>query len=298
MKKISLIVAALAAATVLSFSGCTTGNSDLTIALKPVYIIGGATASDTTGTAMWGTNRVPLSFDTTGVATYEFTYAAVNGTAWGDGTGSTSFKLLLDDAGATAWATSTSSLAADTELVTEVGGPNNIKMTGLATGNTYKITITCSGATVKVSWKQTAAAALADANVTELNSVTAVQTGAYVKIEGASYASLSGMRAYFNGNTTATAIVQITTAETNDWKGSNLGAWFKFYAGDNDTLKAESQQFYSKSTTLGNAVAISATKGTEYDNFVCTDMTGAAGIYKLTIETTTSGATMKLEKLY
>jgi hypothetical protein len=298
MKKINIILTALSAAFVLSFAGCTTGNSDLDVALKPAYIIGGVTADDTSGTDMWSTKRAALTFDTSGVATYSFTYSDNNATAWGDGAGYSSFKLLLDDAGATAWATSSSSLDADTDLVTEVGGANNIKLCDLTTGSTYKITITAKGATVTVSYTKTASGALSSADVSALNSTTAVQSGAYVKIEGASYSSVAGIKAYFDGNTTATSFFQITSTESNSWGMDHLGAWFKFYAGDGTSLKEANAQFYSTSTTLGTAVTISATQdnGT-YGNFECTDMTGAVGVYKLTITTTTSGATMKLEKI-
>jgi len=299
MKKINIILAVLAAAVVLSFAGCTTGNSDLEIALKPSYIIGGVTADDTSGTNMWSTKRVALTFDSSGVATYSFTYSNNNATAWGDGAGFSSFKLLLDDAGATAWATSVSSLDADTDLVTEVGGANNIKLSDLTTGSTYKITITAKGATVKVSYTKTASGTLSSADVSALNSITAVQSGAYIKIEGASYSSMTGIKAYFDGETTATAFFQITAQESNTWGMDHLGAWFNFYAGDGTSLKEVHAQFYSTSVTLGTDAVIYAAQDTAngINNYQCTDMTGAVGIYKLTITTTTNGATIKLEKI-
>jgi hypothetical protein len=299
MKKINMILAALSAAVVLSLAGCTTGNSDLDVALKPAYIIGGVTADDTSGTDMWSTKRVALTFSDSGVATYSFTYASDNATAWGDGSGCSSFKLLLDTAGSTAWGTSSASLDADTDLVTEVGGSNNVKLTGLTTGSTYKITITAKGATIKVSYTKTASGTLASADVSALNSTTAVQSGAYIKIEGASYSSMSGVKAYFDGKTTATVFFQITSAESNTWGMSYLGAYFHFYAGDGSSLKEADAQFYSKATTLGTAAAVYAAKDTSngINNFECTDMTGAVGIYKLTIATTSAGATMNLEKI-
>ena len=150
MTMAALIAAAIAA---LVFTGCTTGDPDLPVALTPAYIIGGATAGDAAGTDMWGTMRVPITF-AAGKATYEFTHSAEKEGAWSDGAGKTSFKLLLDEAGATAWATnSTTPLTTGTELVTDVGGANNIVLDGLTVGTKYKITITASGSTIKVKFE-------------------------------------------------------------------------------------------------------------------------------------------------
>ena len=151
MTMAALIAAAIAA---LVFTGCTTGDPDLPISVKPAYIIGGATAGDTTGTGMWGTMCVPITF-TAGKATYEFTHSAEKESAWGDnnnGPGKTSFKLLLDEGGATAWGTNGGPITAGTEIVTDVGG-GNIVLDGLTVGTKYKITITASGLAIKVKFE-------------------------------------------------------------------------------------------------------------------------------------------------
>ena len=145
----ALIAAAIAA---LVFTGCTSGDPDLPVALTPAYIIGGATKGDAAGTDMWGTMRVPITF-AAGKATYEFTHSAEKEGAWSDGAGKTSFKLLLDEAGATAWATNGGPITAGTEIVTDVGGANNIVLSGLTIGTKYKITITASGSTIKVKFE-------------------------------------------------------------------------------------------------------------------------------------------------
>ena len=153
MKKMTMAALIAAAIAALAFTGCTTGDPDLPISVKPAYIIGGATAGDAAGTEQWSTMRVPITF-AAGKATYEFTHSAEKETAWGNGAGKTSFKLLLDEAGATAWATnSTTPLTAGTELVTDVGGANNIVLDGLTVGTKYKITITASGSTIKVKFE-------------------------------------------------------------------------------------------------------------------------------------------------
>ena len=154
MTMAALIAAAIAA---LVFTGCTTGDPDLPVSVKPAYIIGGATAGDATGTKQWGTMRVPLTF-AAGKATYEFTHSAEKEGAWGDGAGKTSFKLLLDEAGATAWATNgTTPLTAGTELVTDVGGANNIVLSGLTIDKDYEITIVhdiANNQAIKVKFEQ------------------------------------------------------------------------------------------------------------------------------------------------
>ena len=61
---------------------------------------------------------------------------------------------MLDEAGATAWATnSTTPLTTGTDLVTDVGGANNIVLDGLTVGTKYKITITASGLIIKVKFE-------------------------------------------------------------------------------------------------------------------------------------------------
>ena len=148
MTMAALIAAAIAA---LVFTGCTTGDPDLPVALTPAYIIGGATAGDAAGTEQWSTMRVPITF-AAGKATYEFTHSAAKETVWGNGPGKTSFKLLLDEGGATAWGTNGGPITAGTEIVTDVGG-GNIVLDGLTGGTKYKITITASGLAIKVKFE-------------------------------------------------------------------------------------------------------------------------------------------------
>ena len=151
MTMAALIAAAIAA---LVFTGCTTGDPDLPISVKPAYIIGGATAGDAAGTEQWSTMRVPITF-AAGKATYEFTHSAEKESAWGDnnnGPGKTSFKLLLDEGGATAWGTNGGPITAGTEIVTDVGG-GNIVLDGLTVGTKYKVTITASGLAIKVKFE-------------------------------------------------------------------------------------------------------------------------------------------------
>ena len=154
MTMAALIAAAIAA---LVFTGCTTGDPDLQISVKPAYIIGGATAGDATGTKLWGTMRVPLTF-AAGKATYEFTHSPAKETAWGDGAGKTSVKLLLNESGTTNWGTNGSTpLTAGTELVADVGGANNIVLSGLTRGTKYKITIVhdiANNQAIKVKFEQ------------------------------------------------------------------------------------------------------------------------------------------------
>ena len=152
MTMAALIAAAIAA---LVFTGCTTGDPDLPISVKPAYIIGGATAGFTTGTEMWGTMRVPITF-AAGKATITFTHTSKKETAWGNGAGKTSFKLLLNESGTTAWGTNGGPITAGTEIVTDVGG-GNIVLSGLTRGTKYKITIVhdiANNQAIKVKFEQ------------------------------------------------------------------------------------------------------------------------------------------------
>ena len=154
MKKMTIAALIAAAIAALVFTGCTTGDPDLPVSVKPAYIIGGATAGDAAGTEQWNTMRVPITF-AAGKATYEFTHSAEKETAWSNGAGKTSFKLLLDEAGATAWATNSTTplTAGGPELVADVGGANNIVLDGLTVDTKYKITITASGLIIKVKFE-------------------------------------------------------------------------------------------------------------------------------------------------
>ena len=157
MKKMTMAALIAAAIAALVFTGCTTGDPDLPVSVKPAYIIGGATAGFTTGTEMWDTMRVPITF-TAGKATITFTHTSKKETAWGNGAGKTSFKLLLNESGTTAWGTnSTTPITAGTELVADVGGANNIVLDGLTLGTKYKITIVhdiADNQAIKVKFEQ------------------------------------------------------------------------------------------------------------------------------------------------
>ena len=155
MTMAALIAAAIAA---LVFTGCTSGDPDLQISVKPAYIIGGVTAGDATGTDMWGTMRVPLTF-AAGKAIYKFKHTAEKESAWNDGAGKTSVKLLLNESGTTNWATNgtTPLTAGGPELVADVGGANNIVLSGLTIDKDYEITIVhdiANNQAIKIKFKQ------------------------------------------------------------------------------------------------------------------------------------------------
>ena len=156
MKRITMAALIAAAIAALVFTGCTSGDPDLQISVKPAYIIGGVTAGDATGTDMWGTMRVPLTF-AAGKAIYKFKHTAEK-EIWGAGAGKTAFKLLLDEGGATAWATNgTAPLPAGAELVTDVNGANNIVLSGLTIDKDYEITIVhdiANNQAIKIKFKQ------------------------------------------------------------------------------------------------------------------------------------------------
>ena len=157
MKRITMAALIAAAIAALVFTGCTSGDPDLQISVKPAYIIGGVTAGDATGTDMWSTMRVPLTF-VAGKAIYKFKHTAEKESTWGAGAGKTAFKLLLDEGGATAWATNgTAPLPANTELVTDVNGANNIVLSGLTIDKDYEITIVhdiANNQAIKIKFKQ------------------------------------------------------------------------------------------------------------------------------------------------
>ena len=160
MKKMTMAALIAAAIAALVFTGCTSGDPDLQISVKPAYIIGGVTAGDATGTDMWGTMRVPLTF-AAGKAIYKFKHTAEKESAWEDnknGAGRTSVKLLLNESGTTNWATnSTTPLTAGTELVADVGGANNIVLSGLTIDKDYEITIVhdiANNQAIKIKFKQ------------------------------------------------------------------------------------------------------------------------------------------------
>ena len=149
MKKINTIFAALTAALVLPFAACTTGNSDLTVALTPGCIIGDPTTSHSANAydVGWGDAWAePLSY-TSGVATYEFEYDGTD--AWRKGVGASSFKLLLSTTStSTDWGNATLALNADYTDVKNPAGADNIVVTGLAKGEKYTIYVKASGATI------------------------------------------------------------------------------------------------------------------------------------------------------
>ena len=149
MKRITMAALIAAAIAALVFTGCTSGDPDLQISVKPAYIIGGVTAGDATGTDMWSTMRVPLTF-VAGKAIYKFKHTAEKESTWGAGAGKTAFKLLLDEGGATAWATNgTAPLPAN--------GANNIVLSGLTIDKDYEITIVhdiANNQAIKIKFKQ------------------------------------------------------------------------------------------------------------------------------------------------
>lgn len=279
MKKITKILAAVTTALVLSFTGCVNSNADLDtmIDLSPFYLRGN----------MNGWANAALSdgaLTAKGDGTYTIAFTA----------GSSDDQFAIADSGWSVKYCDGKNVALNAGYTELTSGGDNAVATGLTAGTTYTMTIQPGSTSVFVKID---GEALVNADVSTLTSTTAVKTGAYVKIEGASYASMSGIKVYFDGKTTASAYFEITATEKNDWSMDHLGAWFKFYAGDGVDVMINSAQFYSKSTTLGTAVAISNTKDGGYDNFECSDMVGAVGVYKLTIATTTDGATMTLAKI-
>jgi len=177
MKKIRLTAlfgAALLA--VLSFSGCTTGNPDLDVALKPSFIVGGFTAGESaSGYTDVGTNRfLPLSY-TGGVAAYTWTYKAAN-EAWGNAAGTETFKVTLGAGWSVQWGSATLTLNGDYQELTEGSNPDNITVSGLVDGNSYTLYVKATGATVSAKIEGTAAASYYVVMGDSLNEMTVAGT--------------------------------------------------------------------------------------------------------------------------
>ena len=131
------------------------------------------------------------------------------------------------------------------------------------------------------------------ADVSVLNSTTATQAGAYLKLEGTSAGDATGsVYAYFYGGTTATAYFE-TGNDFSSWGTDHFQAWFKFYAGDGTTLGINSKQFGAGSTTLDRAISFT---NANTDNLQVTDLT-TAGTYKMVVNTTADGATITITKV-
>lgn len=160
MKKLSKI--AFAAVSVFAMLGsailtsCVHSYPELDVAVKPGYIIGGCTA-DASGEGvkdLWSSHAVPLNYDKNGVATYEFEYTNNCATCWGDGLGKSSFKLLLDETGATNWGTG-DVIEIEKDVEQPCPAVDNTKLDGLVIGNKYKVTITAKGATITAKYEMT-----------------------------------------------------------------------------------------------------------------------------------------------
>lgn len=183
MKKISTILAA-SAAVVLSLAGCTMGNPDLTVALKPKFIIGDPTTTHSTNAVdvSWGDAWAePLSY-TSGVATYSFTYDGTDAWAAGNPAGQSSFKFILSsDAPNTNWGNTALALNSDYVTVTTPGN-SNISVTGLVKGNTYTISVKADGATISAKIEGVAAAPYYIINNNTMNEMTVATETTYTYI--------------------------------------------------------------------------------------------------------------------
>lgn len=180
MKKIKLTALLGAAAlAVLSFGGCTTGNSDLEVALKPSYLVGGFTAAESPdGYVDVSTNRfLPLSY-TDGVASYTWTYKTSN-EAWGNSVGTETFKVTLGAGWSVQWGDATLTLNGDYQELTEGSNPDNISVSGLVDGNSYTVYIKASGATISAKIAGTAAASYYVVQDNALNEMTVASTTSY-----------------------------------------------------------------------------------------------------------------------
>ena len=172
----------------------------------------------------------------------------------------------------------------------------------VAQGSTYSI-VTKLAADGKVSIKVKTDAKVdtrTEADVSAVNAKTVVQEGAKLKFEGSNCKDFNGLEIAFGGKTTVSKDVTIRDATAfADWgtdPKSVFAAWFKFYAGTDDgSLKPANAQFGAGPTTLGSEIAIG--KDTS-KNFVVTNLTSVTvgDIYTLTITTTDTEATLKLEK--
>lgn len=302
MKKlISLFAALLVAAGTLTVSSCATSHDDLTPASIPGYIVGGfanSTGISVTPTPNGKNNFYPISF-ADGVATFKFTQGS---DGWADGFPEDSMHFQITEFAAwdSGWNVSSGTLELNADYVElSAGKPSNIEVTGLTKGKTYTISVKQDGS--KVSAKIEGEAAKTETTETEvdvsvLNSTTAKQAGAYIKIEGCSLKSAESTILAFGGKETATNYIVVKSGDTNNWSGSNFQMWAKFYVGN------KNKQIYFDETTLGNTSKIDMTKdeSKNHNNLVVTDLKipdTAGGVYKITVSTTADGATVVVSKV-
>ena len=193
MKKINTIFAAFAAVLVLPFAACTTGNSDLTVALKPAYLAGGFTAAESSAGAVTVSDNkfLPLSSYSDGVATLSWTYKAAND-KWGNTTGTESFKVTLGAGWTVQWGDAALTLNGDYVALTQAPA-GNITVSGLKDGNTYTISVKASGATVSAKIEGKAADpmyAVIDNNLQKMT-VASATTQTYTFTTGTAQTSAS-----------------------------------------------------------------------------------------------------------
>lgn len=300
MKKlISLFAALLVAAGTLTVTSCATSHDDLTPASIPGYIVGGfanSTGISVTPTPNDGNNFYPISF-AEGVATFKFTQGS-DGWASGYPENSMHFQVTEVVGWDAGWVGKTLELNGDYVELT-AGKPSNNEVTGLVKGNTYTISVKQDGSKVSVKIEGEAAkteTTETEVDVSVLNSTTAKQAGAYIKIEGCSLKSAEGSILAFGGKETATNYIVVKSDDKNNWSGSNFQMWAKFYVGN------KNRQIYFDETTLGNTSKIDMTKdeSKKHDNLVVTDLKipdSAGGVYKITVSTTADGATAVVSKV-
>lgn len=196
MKKlISLFAAFLVAAGTLTVSSCATSHDDLTPASIPGYIVGGfanSTGISVTPTPNGENNFYPISF-AEGVATFKFTQGS-DGWAPGYPEDSMHFQITEVVGWDAGWVGKKLELNGDYVELT-AGKPSNNEVTGLVKGNTYTISVKQDGSKVSVKIEGEAAkteTTETEVDVSVLNSTTAKQAGAYIKIEGCSLKSAEG----------------------------------------------------------------------------------------------------------
>lgn len=271
MKKISVILTAVVAALALSFTGCTTGNADADI-LPAIYVYGWG--FNNAGDSFAWNDNTAMTYDLdTGVYSYTFKSTACDG------------LILLNNAYSDA---------------AKFGGGN---LPGISAAGVYEVKDvdntwywqkTGTAATIVIKYDPaTYTTGLAGADVSTLNSTTAAQVGAEMIIKGSSFGGDVNAEVPFkDGKATYTFV----SDGTNDWGQDHFECWGYFQAGDDSTLKVASKQFNAGTTKLGEPVAVDFSATT---NFGCSnsgDGTTAGIIYQLVVETTATGATMKLNR--
>ena len=310
MKKLSIVsMIGVAAICALALTGCPSVHSDLDVALAPEYIVGTPTAyaDQRSGNDIdigWGdAHAEPLTY-TDGKAEFSFTY---QGAKWGEGDGNLAFKFgdAASSSGLSPEYGPTNVTASTDDGFTWDLSDSNIVVKGLTVGNKYTITVTVKGAKPELSLTSTDGSAssgsvpadIEDADVTVLNSTTAKQVGAYLKLEGTSCTD-GPVYAYFYGTDKATAYFEVEKAfgSWDEVAPADFAAWFKFYAGDGTTLGINSKQMGAETATLGTPITIS---NQNTDNIHVSDLTGdlTGTILKMVVSTTESGATVTFTKV-